>query len=299
MEQLEGLVQCGRWVTAEELGEVITTVGLFPRLSRLELARTICEHLGWQTAGGSYKVDACLKLLAKLEARGLLQLPAKRRKVASRSKSVVLTADTAPQAAVEGPLRELGEVRLEAVWGAESRRLWNEYVERYHYLGYKRPFGCSVRYFIRSPRGVLGCMLVAGAARAIGVRDRWIGWSEGQRLRNLGLVVNNARYVLFPWVQVSNLASHVLGRLARRLRADWLARWGYAPVLLETFVDPRYFDGGCYKAAGWQSMGMTTGEGLVRPGKTYHTSAKKVFVRPLVREFRALLCSERSAGEVP
>jgi hypothetical protein len=164
-------------------------------------------------------------------------------------------------------------------------------VHRYHYLGYKQPFGCFARYFVESDQGRLGCVLFSGASKALGERDRWIGWSESSRLRNLGRVVNNTRFVIFPWAKVKNLASYVLGQAARRIGKDWQERWSYRPVLLETFVDPQYFDGTCYRAANWQYLGMTTGEGLVRKGKRYTTSPKKIFVKPLVDDFRTVLCS--------
>lgn len=295
---LEGVVQCGRELREWELGDIVRTVEMFPGLSRWELAQTLCEHLGWVSATGSYKVEACKKLLEKLEGRGLVKLPAKRSMGKAKQQRVVWTDRTAPQWEVVGTVGYLGEVGLEVVLSREGKGLWEEYVGRYHYLGAKRPFGCFMRYFIVCKRGLVGCILMAGAAKSIGVRDRWIGWSEGQRLRNLGWVINNIRFLIFPWVRVKNLASHVLGQLGCRVCGDWYERWGYRPVLMETFVDPRHFDGGCYKAANWQYLGMTTGEGLVRPGKSYRTSPRKIFVRPLARGFRRLLCSDELAGEV-
>lgn len=302
MAEEEGVYisQCGRQISAEEFEEIRETVEMFWRLSRWELAETICEHLGWHSASGSNKVDACMKLLERLERGGEIRLPGKRKytRVVGRGDCEVCDCGTEAGAEVVGSVRDLGKVRLEVVLGREATGLWNGYVSRYHYLGYKPPFGNYMRYFIRSEFGILGCIMVAGAAKSIGVRDRWIGWSKSQRLRNLGWVINNTRFLLFPWVMVKNLASHVLGQLSVRIRRDWSERWSYAPVLMETFVDPRYFDGSCYKGANWEYLGMTTGEGLVRPGKRYGTSPKKIFVKPLVGNFRAVLCSDRLSGGV-
>jgi hypothetical protein len=189
-------------------------------------------------------------------------------------------------------------VSVGVVKGRESTGLWNEFVARYHYLGYKKPYGCFLRYFVLSERGLLGCVLFAGAAKALRVRDRWIGWTERQRLRNLAWVVNNARFLIFPWVQVQNLASHILGQVARCVKGDWRECWGYGPVLLETFVDPEHYHGSCYKGANWQYLGMSTGEGLVRKGKSYRTTPKMVFVKPVVKDWRSLLCSEQLKGKV-
>lgn len=286
------LVQSGRSFAPEELERICTTVAGLPGLSRHELAWTLCEHLDWRTASGQPKLDACQKLLAKLEWEGRVRLPAKRayRRASSGPVPRVYSEQTRPGEAWQGRLEQVGEVWLEVVQGQARRRLWNDYVDRYHYLGYRRPFGCRLRYFVGSERGLLGCVLLAGAAKAVACRDRWIGWSDTQRLRHLPWVVNNSRFLIFPWLRVAHLASHVLGQLARRLRADWEDRWGYRPVLLETFVDPQRFRGTCYRAAGWQELGLTRGGGLRRPGRRYTSTAKRIFVRPLVREFRRQLC---------
>lgn len=296
----EGVFQCGREITGQELDGIQETVGLFPKLSRTELAATICEHLGWITASGGYKTDACIKLLEKLESGGFIRLPEKRKiHICGRGqKPIWLTSRTEPQSDIVCKLKELNSVRVEVVKDKESTGLWNEYVSRYHYLGYKNPFGNVLRYFIVCDRGILGCILFAGAAKALRVRDRWIGWGENERLRNLAWVINNTRFLIFQWVRVKNLASHVLGQVRRRIQENWEERWGYRPVLMETFVDPRRYHGSSYKASNWKYLGMTTGEGLVRKGKKYTTTPKMIFVKPLVKDFRTLLCSDQLKGRV-
>lgn len=284
-------VQCGRDVSVIELEEIQETVALFPGLSLTELVRTICEHLQWYSASGGLKQDACLKLLQKMETAGLLTLPEKRLPPKpGPTKAPALVVPT-PQGSIEGPLRTLGSVRLVPVQEKAAVTLWRSYLEGYHYLGDTKPIGCFVRYFIESERGKLGCLLFSGAAKALRNRDRWIGWRDEERLRQLGLVANNSRYLIFPWVKVKNLASHVLGQVERRLGEDWEQRWNYRPVLLETFVDPERYAGTCYKAANWRYLGMTTGRGLSRKGKSYTTSPKKIFVRPLADDFRTALCA--------
>ena len=220
------IIQCGREISREELDEIQETVRLFPGLSRSELTATICEYLEWLTASGSYKMDACMKLLEKLEADGSIQLPGKREEYQGKQsrKPVSLTSRTDPQADIVGSLRELGSLRIEVVKEKESTGLWNEYVSRYHYLGYKKPFGCFLRYFVESPQGLLGCLMFQGAAKALRARDRWIGWTQTQRLKNLPWAINNTRFLIFPWVQLKNLASHILGQVARRIREDWQSR---------------------------------------------------------------------------
>ncbi|MCP3883400.1 MAG: DUF4338 domain-containing protein [Sulfitobacter sp.] len=292
--------QGDREIVAEDVAYIRTFVKRFPGLSRTELTCTLCEHLDWLTPAGRPKFEACSKLLARMEEAGELRLPSLQkdkshpgpRSCAPRRPS----ARTDPPAPLERPLSELEPVRLRLASDPEDESLWNAYVERYHPLGYKKPFGYWARYFIDSGAHRLGCILLSGAAKALGARERWIGWNDRQRLKNLPWVVNNSRFLLFPWIDVANLASHVLGQLARRVGDDWQMRWGYRPLLLETFVDPARFHGGCYRAAGWELLGRTTGEGLVRPGKQYRTSPKLIFAKPLQADFRAALCSNQLKG---
>lgn len=294
------MTRCGREITPQELEDIQETVKLFWRLSRVELAKTICENLEWFSATGGYKVDACLKLLEILEKKGLVQIPEKRMGLSKkRSPSLIsLTTRTEPRPDIVGALKDVSPIELEVVTEREETELWNEYMFRYHYLKYKKPFGCPLRYFIKSEQGILGCVLYAGAAKSMGTRDKWIGWTKNQRLSNLGWVINNSRFLILPWVKIRYLASHVLGRITRRIGRDWQDQWGYEPLLMETFIDPQSFEGSCYKASNWQNLGMTTGEGLVRVGKSYTTTPKMIFVKPLVKNFRELLCSEHLAEKV-
>jgi hypothetical protein len=288
--------QGGRELTHEDLKHIQKTVRWLPGLNRKELAATLCEHLDWYSASGSPKVQACLKLLEKLDAQGWLRLPEKRPGKGGQQRALAVTERTRRGEPLVGRLGDVEPISLEAVTEAEDIHLWNEYVARYHPLGYKQAFGNRLRYFIRSRSQPLGCLFMGGAAKAIAGRDRWIGWSDRARLRNLPWVINNTRFLIFPWVHIPHLASHVLGHLARRVVADWQRQWGFSPLLMETFVDPRHFAGTCYRAAGWVELGQTSGRGLVRPGKTYHTAAKLIFVKPLHRHCRRLLCTATLQG---
>jgi len=292
--------QGDREIFAEDVAYIRTVVKRFPGLSRTELTCTLCEHLDWLTPAGRPKFEACSKLLARMEEAGELRRPALRkdkshpgpRPCAPRRPS----ARTDPAAPFVRSLSGMDPVQLRLTSDSQDERLWNDYVERYHPLGYKKPFGYWARYFIESGEHRLGCILLSGAAKALTARDRWIGWNDRQRLKNLPWVLNNSRFLIFPWIEVANLASHALGQLARRVGDDWQARWGYRPLLLETFVDPAHFRGSCYRAGGWALLGRTSGEGLVRPAKRYQTSPKLIFTKPLQADFRALLCSNRLKG---
>jgi len=288
---------CGRMVGADEIRHVQEVVDLCPGLSRRELALTLCEHWGWFGITGKALSSACEKLLDRLEREGLAELPTKqvqRRPAKASGESMVDLEQTSAGAAVSTDLGAVQPIRLEVVEGRKPTHLCNGLIQRYHPLGYKRPFGFSLRYYVTSARGRLGCLLLAGASRSLRCRDEWIGWSAAQRLHNLPLVINNSRFLVFPWIRVPHLASHVLGQLGRQVRKDWAARWGYEPLVMETFVDPARHRGTCYRAAGWEVVGESSGRGLRLRNHSYQTSRKLVLVRPLVRDFRArLLCDPK------
>ena len=294
------IVRCGRKITAQEIEAARETVRLCHGLSRRELAETICEHWGWVTASGSLKRTACLNVLEELERHGELQLPLKQKKPSTECvRGARHTKRTAPPDDVlVGKLVDVSPVRLDMVEGRDRAKLWNEYLDRHHYLGYSKPFGCTIRYFIVCEKGLLGCVLVAGASKALKARDEWIGWSKQRRQQNLPWVINNTRFLIFPWVEIPHLASHVLGQLARRVREDWMQRWGYEPLLMETFVDPAHYSGTCYRAAGWIELGRTTGQGLRRKGQAYTSTPKLIYVKPLSKDSRERLCEGALQGRV-
>ena len=290
-------VHCGRVFSAAEIADIRHTVAWLPRFGRRELAATLCEHLQWYTVTGTAKVHACREFLERLEAAGLVVLPPLQ--VARRPHPAPPVPVVAAPMPLHGPLAALGPVRLAPVRAdAAAVAQWNAAVARWHPLGYKGAFGYRLRYFITAGEQHLGCLLLAGAARALAVRDHWIGWDAQTRRANQVRVLNTSRCLIFPHVQVPHLASHVLGQLARRVRADWLEHWGFAPLLLETFVDPRHYAGTCYRAAGWELLGETSGSGLARPGQTYHSAPRQVWVKPLSAQWRERLCAA-SRGTTP
>jgi len=138
----------------------------------------------------------------------------------------------------------------------------------------------------------LGCLLFASSAWALAERDRWIGWTERDRAQRLNWVVANTRFLLFPWVKVRNLASTVLSLVTRRIRSDWQERYGYAPVLLETFVEAERYRGTCYQAANWIRLGETAGRGRMDRHTRHLSTPKWIYVYPLVEDFRAFLRGE-------
>ena len=282
----------GREFTAQEIKDIQETVQVFWRLSWTELVRTICDHLDWVTPAGRYRIGSCASALFKLETLGLVKLPSRRERKASE-REINIGAETDPEDEIFGTVRDVAPIELEPVAGKEQIRLWNEYVHRYHPLGYKRPFGAHQRYFIvGSLSRRLGCLLFASSAWALSERDAWIGWTERDRAQRLNWVVANTRFLLFPWVRVKNLASKALSLAAKRIGQDWQRRYGYAPVLLETFVDVEQYRGTCYKAGNWIRLGETAGRGRMDRHKRYLSTPKAIYVYPLVADFRSFLRGE-------
>jgi hypothetical protein len=128
-------------------------------------------------------------------------------------------------------------------------------------LGYKNVFGSQLHYFIKSGDKELGCLQFSASAWALEHRDRWIGWSIQDKKERLHLIINNSRFLIFPWLHIRNLASRALSLAAKQIQNDWLREYCYAPVLLETFVDLEHFTGTCYKATSWLYLGQTKGRG--------------------------------------
>ena len=268
------------------------TANRFSGLSRTELARTICENLPWLAPNGQLRVHECLPLLEQLAEAEVIKLPAKQARAGYRS--------TGPQEEplavreVVARLDEVRPVRVEPVPAAEQA-IWDATMARYHPLGFKRAFGAHQRYWIRGElRGepvILGALLFAAAARHVAVRDAWLKWTREQQQRFRYRIVANSRYLILPGVQVPHLASHALSLALRRLPDDWQARYGYRPVVVETFVAPPW-RGTCYLAANWLHLGQTTGQG--RQDRQYAAggTVREVFVYPLQRDWRQALVAE-------
>lgn len=294
MEKLisKPLTLSGRYFSKKELIYVQQTVKSFPNLSLTELAETFCEHLNWVTARGRNKLNACLTALEKLEKLGIVSLPRKRRQKKRETKAIAWSARTQPGVPIEGTLDALGPVGLQVVSEKVEVALWNEHVDRHHYLGYRHPIGASVKYFIvsgRPDKPILGCLLFSSSVWHLADRDQWIGWNKTDREKRLNLVINNNRFLIFPWVNVPNLASHVLSLATRQIRDDWDKAHGYRPVLIETFVDTTRYLGTCYQAANWECIGQTSGKDWKGISEDNKGSVKSILVWPLQSNFRAIL----------
>jgi transposase len=284
----------GRVFSAEELAMVSDLVEHNTSDSRTELARRACRLLRWYTPTGSLKESGMGNALLKMEGEGKFVLPPSRGHKRGPNKPIPHTARTAPREDTFMPAGRIPDLRLELAQDKQRRSLWNEYIDRYHYLGYSPPAGAYLRYFAYSGERELALFGFSSAAWKIAPRDAYIGWSARQREDHLSLVVNNSRFLILPWVISRNLASKLLSMAAARLPEDWQRRWGYRPVLLETFVETDRFTGASYKAANWRHVGTTAGRGRNDPQKLAALPPKEIFLYPLTPNFRRSLQTNAS-----
>lgn len=265
-----------------------------PTISRRAFSLKVCEWFDWKSPNGKYKDMSCRVALLKLHQKGLINLPEPR--ILSHYK----TQELKRASYIEGieslicNLEELGKIELVRIDSGrtDNSKTWNALMNAYHYLGSGPLCGSQIRYLIKSANhGWLGGLSFSAAAWRVEGRDRWIGWSEEARNEHLSRVVCNSRFLILPQVQVPNLASHVLSLASQQLGKNWIERYGIMPVLLETFVERERFQGTCYRAANWQYVGMTRGRGRQDSGRTSSLPVKEIYVYPLQKDAREILCS--------
>ena len=280
-------------IRRDQISEIAVIVDTFPKLTRTELANTICELFSWKRPTGKLKTVKCRQFLERLDARGVIQLPACKNQYTRQIKPTDdRTKRTDSQPTLSTKLSELSPIVLNRVRDYPQRQLWCEYVDRYHYLGYRIPFGAHLRYFIRSgiDQASLGCLQFSSPAWRMAARDHWIGWSDEQRRRNLQKIISNSRFLIFPWVQVKNLASSVLSIAVKTVPQDWIDCYCCRPALMETLVDQKQYTGTCYQAANWVCVGETTGRGRMdKQNRRKGVAVKDIYLYPLSKRFRQKL----------
>lgn len=279
---------CGRQFDDDELA-CIRRLAAEPGTTRRAISLRVCEELGWRKPDGGLKEMSCRVALLRMQADGLVQLPAPLHRDSNAVRSTPRTPEAEPRAPLLTPAGELRSLRLEPVTTRRSSLLWNEYIDRYHYLGYHPLPGAQLRYFARADQGLLALFGFGAAAWKTAPRDDFIGWSALQRKARLHLIANNARFLILPWVRSRHLASKLLALAARRLPVDWEQRYGYRPVLLETFVEQPRFRATCYRAANWLHLGQTRGRGKLDTTHAHALPVKSIWVYPLTKRFRQIL----------
>jgi hypothetical protein len=277
---------CGRDFSCADIA-VVTELCNNPAFpTRASIARELCVRLGWVDKIGRPKAMSARVALLRMADDGHVALP---------PPANTNNANTRwPWRADPGPLPDriqtsfdrLGPLELHPVSSRVESARWNELIARHHYLGYSPLPGAQRRYFVTAAGEPLALIGVSAAAWSCKPRDDFIGWDHKRRSAGLHLVVGNSRFLVLPWVRVPNLASASLGLMARRIRADWQAAYGYHPVLMETFVESGRFKGTSYRATGWVHLGQTTGRGKLDRRHQGGLAVKDVYCYPLVTNFR-------------
>lgn len=284
-------VMQGRRIGELDIASIRNLLAAHPDWNRTRLSRELCARWDWHNAQGRPKDMAARSLLLKLERAGHLRLPARR----GPSPNGRRNRDVAPLAPPAEPIRDLLRDMLPldvsvAAPGSDDARLFHGLLAHEHYLGQRNTVGENIRYLVRDRHGrPVACVLFGSAAWHCADRDAFLGWDRPARERNLQYLTNNTRFLIPSWVQVPHLASHVLSRIARRIRADWQTKYGHPVHALETFVDRSRFKGTCYRAANWRRLGATCGRSRNDRHKRLRVPVKDVYLYPLIADFRRRL----------
>jgi hypothetical protein len=284
----------GKRITPEDVAFIRGLMVQNPGDSRWSLSQKLCQAWNWRQANGALRDMVCRGLMLALERAGYIELPAKKRDplnpLVYREKPLPVAMDSDP---IEGPLSPILPLEICQVRRTVLEKLCDSLIEQYHYLGYCQPVGEHLKYLVFACQRPIACMIYSSAPRHIGCRDRFIGWPAAVRRQNLHLIAYQSRFLILPWVHVSYLASHLLGRMARVLPSDWQQLYHHPVYFQETFVDLERFPGTCYKAANWSFLGKTTGRGKNDHTNRPNRSIKAVWGYPLCRDFKARLCEIR------
>jgi hypothetical protein len=282
---------CGKPFGLSGLATVQQELLRKPAPNRAELARRMCAPLDWHDPKGRPQLMSARVALLRLHRAGHICLPPPTKTNGNCRRTPVLHDGGPAGPPVTAPARELSPLRFENVQGRTRRsREWNALIQRHHYLGYAPIPGAQVRYFVQAADGQDVALISFGAsAWNVAARDHFIGWNEEQRRSGLARILNNARFLILPWVHSPNLASMILGACARRIPKEFEREHGVEVLLLESFVQCDLFAGTCYRAAGWQRVGTTCGRGRNDRLSLRSLPPKDVWLRPLRRDWRSRL----------
>ena len=280
---------CGRNFTTEEINKICHLINSDPKPNRFQLSRLVCKEFKWLRPDGRPKDMSCRVAMLRMHRDGLIRLPPSQNPNANNRTGPIFTSASDPCFPISMPAGALGKLFFQQIQTRKDSLLWNELIERYHYLGYTPLPGAQIRYLIYGKSYLLACLGFGAAAWTVAPRDKFIGWTSQQRQQNLHLIVNNARFLILPWITCRNLASRILAAVVKQLPQDWQKLYSYSPVLLETFVEKQRFHGTCYRAANWIHVGQTKGRGKLDRNNLRPLPIKDIFLYPLHKNFRQIL----------
>jgi hypothetical protein len=259
---------------------------------RTYISKIVCQHLNWRQPNGQLKDQVCRLLLLRLEQEGYITLPPRKKSANNDCRAYYRkSADVLHKLSIQpiaGSVEQIKPIELKQVRKTSDELLWNELVNKYHYLSHRVIVGSHLKYIAFYEGRPLACLAWGAAIWALQWRDQFIGWSHRQKRRNLKFVVNQTRYLILPWIKVKNLASHLLSINIKRLLRDWRQIYAHPIYLLETFVDPNRYSATCYRASNWIYVGQTKGYAK-QINFYYHGQVKDIYLYPLDPKFREKL----------
>jgi hypothetical protein len=280
----------GKRATKQDIAFINKLISDNPDDSRRALSKKLCKAWNWVQPNGVLRDMVCRGFMLCLESSGHIKLPPRKctphNPLVNRQQPAKVAIDQTP---IEAALSKIQPLEIRQIRRTPYEKLFNSLISQYHYLGYCHPVGEHLKYIVYSHGRPIACFAWSSAARHIGSRDKFIGWSPDIRKKNLRLIAYNSRFLILPWIRSSHLASHLLGRIAKILRSDWEIAYNHPVYFLETFVDTEKFKGTCYKAANWQYIGKTTGRGKNDQTHKANRSIKAVWGYPLSKNFREAL----------
>lgn len=281
-----------RDITQKDIENIRCTISRYRDRGRSFISRVLCREWNWAQPNGKPKEYAARDLLLRLEEKGFVELPPRLRPKNNKKPRFFAQRPFFNDAPVTGPINSCTDLHLQVVESGGDY-LWAYLLHHYHYLGVPKLVGEHMKYLVWLNGQVVACLAWASAAFKVKSRDDFIGWSTAVRRQRLHLIVNNARFLILPWIQVKHLASKILALNLKRLSQDWQADYQHRVLLAETFVDISRFEGVCYKAANWQRVGQTQGSAKSGNAYQFHGQSKAVYLYPLHRRFRRLLADDQ------
>lgn len=285
----------GRVFTPEEIAIIKEIINSHWDKGRNGISRIICETFNWRQPNGKLKGVACREALRRMERLKLITLPPPSLSGGYKGLKTISAEDVnfdEPLYSIEGCFKKEESLSFAVVNESSNELLWRFLIQRYHYKGYCRIVGRYLKYCIYLNDGLVALIGIGDAILHHHLRDRWVGWDVQKRKRYLHLIVNNVRFLILPWVKVRNLASKILSEMTKRIASDWQRRYGYKPVLIETFVDASRFKATSYKAGNWIYLGRTEGKGRSGLRYFYHGECRDLFIYPLCKDAREVLLND-------
>lgn len=278
----------GKYFGLRELRVIHQCLSKHFERGRTYISKEICKELEWRQPNGWLKDRACRHVLLRLEERGLVELPERLvSRGGNQSRSEEQERQHLENFDLETPVTKMpAEIGFEFAKGNKAEEVWNEFVDEFHYLRHSVVVGRCLKYLVRGDGRLIGAISFSSPSWRLKERDQLLGKLDFSRDEIHQYVINNNRFLILPFVKVSNLASRVLSMATKKVVEDWTQYYAICPEVAETFVQPSCYEGICYEAANWINVGVT--KGYAKKGRAHHNSQepKHIYLYGLNRRTR-------------